>query len=166
MTLVSLDGCSSVIVSLIGFIYRDDQARCAIFPRGVKLIEFVKFGQYFLFDLEGHIKLTNFSLVCVDIRHAAMINPKSNPRHHHKKLRTDLHRAGTWHFPSLALNRNILMQLRAAMRKHGPYWHGIDFKLDLDLEDTPSELWKMALKKILPWWAEMVKVASSPGEDQ
>jgi hypothetical protein len=36
------------------------------------------------------------------------------------------------------------------MRKHGPYWHGINFKLDLDLEDTPSELWKIALKTILP----------------
>ena len=27
------------------------------------------------------------------------------------------------------------MQFRAALRKHGPHWHGTDFKFDLDLED-------------------------------
>ena len=103
-----------------------------------------------LFDLEGHIKLTNFSLVCVDIpRYDTLRRSTLNPITA-IATRTDLHREGTRHFPSMALNRNIKIQLRAAMRKHGPHWHATDFKLDSDLEDTLSELWKMALKKILP----------------
>ena len=116
----------------------------------MKFIEFVIFVQNFLFDLEGHIKLTNFNLACVDIpRYHTLRQSALNPSTA-ITTRTDLHRAGTRHFLSLTLNRNILIQSRRAMRKHRPHWHGIDFKSDSDFEDTPSELWKMALKKILP----------------